>query len=86
MRLLFLKQIKLQIKNGLSGKITIEGGVQMAEKEKGRDRIDASAFWMAWVGIAAGIIAFFFAPLFFGCVAVVLGLIAVFSKANNLGW
>ncbi|TFE23497.1 C4-dicarboxylate ABC transporter [Cohnella luojiensis] len=42
--------------------------------------------WMAWIGIAAGIIAFFAAPLFFGCVAVVLGLITVFSKANILGW
>lgn len=57
----------------------------MAEKEQRRDRTDASALWMAWVGIAAGIIAFFFAPLFFGCVAVVLGLVSVFSKANNLG-
>ncbi|WP_373232715.1 hypothetical protein [Cohnella sp.] len=58
----------------------------MAEKEVGQERTDASALWMAWIGIAAGIMAFFFAPLFFGSVAVVLGLITIFSKANNLGW
>ncbi len=58
----------------------------MAVNEKGQEKTDASALWIAWIGIAAGIIAFFFAPLFFGSVAVVLGIIAAFSKANNLGW
>lgn len=29
---------------------------------------------------------FFFSPVLFGCAAIILGLITVFSQANNLGW
>ncbi|WP_229683110.1 hypothetical protein [Virgibacillus oceani] len=50
------------------------------------DRRDNSALWMGWIGIAAGIISFFTMPVLFGIVAIVLGLITAFSKANALGW
>ncbi|ALS22361.1 MULTISPECIES: hypothetical protein [Paenibacillus] len=58
----------------------------MVAKEKERDNTDSSALWMGWIGIIAGIIAFFFSPVLFGCAAIILGLITVFSQANNLGW
>lgn len=59
---------------------TRDTGIREEEKN------DTSALWMGWIGIVAGIISFFYAPLLFGGAAVVLGLITVFSKANTLGW
>ncbi|HEX7056478.1 MAG TPA: C4-dicarboxylate ABC transporter [Bacilli bacterium] len=58
----------------------------MPENNNVQNKTDASALWMGWIGIVAGVIAFFYAPFIFGAVAVVLGLITVFSKANTLGW
>ena len=59
----------------------------MAEAREGeRVREDTSARWIGWIGIVAGIMAFFFVPLLFGGAAVVLGVDYVFSQANTLGW
>ena len=53
----------------------------MAEAREGeRVREDTSARWIGWIGIVAGIMAFFFAPLLFGGAAVVLGLITYLVK------
>ena len=57
------------------------------DEVKERDQVkDTSALWMGWIGVAAGIVSFFYAPFLFGAAAVILGLITVFSKANGLGW
>jgi hypothetical protein len=49
-------------------------------------RQDGSALWMGWIGIAAGIVAFFYSPFLFGGAAIILGVITLFSRANTLGW
>lgn len=54
--------------------------------EEIRERNDRSARWMGWMALAAGVLGFFFAPFLLGAAAVILGLITVFSQANNLGW
>ncbi|MED0676557.1 hypothetical protein [Aneurinibacillus thermoaerophilus] len=56
------------------------------EETREEETRDTSALWLGWIGIVAGIVAFFYAPLLFGGAAVILGLITVFSKANTLGW
>lgn len=54
--------------------------------EEIRERQDSSAKWIGWIGIIAGILSFFYAPLLFGGAAVILGIITLFSKANGVGW
>lgn len=58
----------------------------MAKERDAREKTDASALWMGWIGVIAGVISFIYAPFLFGSVAVILGLITAFSKANTLGW
>jgi hypothetical protein len=53
---------------------------------RGEEGQDTSALWMGWIGIAAGIVAFFYSPFLFGGAAVILGVITLFSRANTLGW
>jgi hypothetical protein len=47
---------------------------------------NAIAILLAWIGIIAGIISFFWASFIFGFTAIVLGLITVISKEKQLGW
>jgi hypothetical protein len=59
----------------------------MADEEKVRTKEDESAKWIAWAGIAASIIAFFFAPYVMGSIGIVIGIIALFSQqARTLAW
>jgi uncharacterized protein YqhQ len=65
----------------------LKGCVKMAEEnEKLQDKTDTTTIWMGWIGIISGIISFFFAPLLFGCLAVVLGIFSIFSQGNYVGW
>ncbi|MCF6092767.1 hypothetical protein L1765_02000 [Microaerobacter geothermalis] len=47
---------------------------------------DTSARWIGWIGIAASIIAFFFAPYIMGGAGIILGIIGLFSNAKTLSW
>ncbi|QDI90722.1 C4-dicarboxylate ABC transporter [Salicibibacter halophilus] len=42
--------------------------------------------WLGWIGIIAAVIGFFAAPIFWGIVAVVLGLIALATPQKALAW
>ncbi|MDP4162363.1 MAG: C4-dicarboxylate ABC transporter [Bacillota bacterium] len=41
---------------------------------------------LAWLGIVVGVIGFFFAPIWLGIVAVVLGLVSLASSQKVLAW
>lgn len=42
--------------------------------------------WLGWLGIIAAVIGFFWQPIWMGIIALVLGIIGVFSPQKGLNW
>ncbi|SDI64416.1 C4-dicarboxylate ABC transporter [Natribacillus halophilus] len=47
---------------------------------------ETSGQWLGWIGIIAAVIGFFWAPIFLGIVAIVLGLITLATPQKGLAW
>ncbi|MDQ0875909.1 hypothetical protein QFZ77_004568 [Paenibacillus sp. V4I3] len=42
--------------------------------------------WLGWIGIVLAIIGFFYAPIWMGSIAVILGLICLATPKKGLAW
>jgi hypothetical protein len=47
---------------------------------------DVTGKVLGWLGIVVAVIGFFYAPIWLGCIAVVLGLITLASPQKILAW
>ncbi|MDQ0199776.1 hypothetical protein [Neobacillus ginsengisoli] len=47
---------------------------------------DMTGKLLGWLGIVVGVVGFFFAPIWLGIIAVVLGLISLASPQKVLAW
>lgn len=47
---------------------------------------DAAGKVLGWIGIVIGVIGFFFAHIWLGIIALVLGLVTLASPQKSLGW
>ncbi|WP_162890735.1 C4-dicarboxylate ABC transporter [Suicoccus acidiformans] len=42
--------------------------------------------WLVWIGIICAVVAFFWQPVWMSVIAIVLGMIGLFSGQKNLNW